>query len=271
MSEQVNQQKTILLIDDEIDLQQLVKIALKSRGYRVETANNGLEGLEKLKTFTPHLIILDMNMPKMGGLEFYQKICDGSNHPKYPVLVLTARANMEQLFKELNIDGFMAKPFEVDGLLDEVNVIINKHSGLPAKVKVVGGEQPLKICIAENDQMGFNKIGSAFLNAGYVVNPARNGTEAIERIAAIVPDIALIKLGLVDIAGDMVILKLKRMAKTHGVKFILYTERTGEKDVIVEKISQKEGIDRFVVYADVQQLVDAVNETLRSGHSAPEE
>ena len=103
--------KTILLIDDEIDLQQLVKIALKSKGYTIETANNGLEGLAKLETLKPDLIILDMNMHKMGGLEFYQTICYGTDKPRYPVLVLTARANMEQLFKQLNIDGFMAKPF----------------------------------------------------------------------------------------------------------------------------------------------------------------
>ena len=106
-----NKQRIILLIDDEVNLQQLMKITLKSRNYHVETANNGLEGLTKLETVKPDLIILDMNMPKMGGLEFYQKICDGNSRPKYPVLVLTARANMEQLFKQLNIDGFMAKPF----------------------------------------------------------------------------------------------------------------------------------------------------------------
>ncbi len=120
-------QKTILLIDDEIDLQQLVKIALKLKGYHIETANNGLEGLEKLETVKPNLIILDMNMPKMGGLEFYQKICDQSNQPKYPVLVLTARANMEQVFKGLNIDGFMAKPFEIDELLQRVDTIILRN------------------------------------------------------------------------------------------------------------------------------------------------
>ena len=86
--------RTVLLIDDEVDLQQLVKITLKTKGYTIETANNGLEGLAKLENLKPDLIILDMNMPKMGGLEFYQKICAGGSHPKYPVLVLTARARI---------------------------------------------------------------------------------------------------------------------------------------------------------------------------------
>ena len=258
----MSDQKTILVIDDEVDLQQLVKIALKSKGYTIETANNGLEGLVKLETLKPDLIILDMNMPKMGGLEFYQKICV-SDRPKYPVLVLTARANMEQLFREFNIDGFMAKPFEVDELLEEVDTIIKKKSGIAKTIRVSEGNQPPKICIAENDEQIFNKIGSAFLSAGYMVNPARSGTEAIERISATVPEVAVIKLGLVDIAGDIVIGKLKRMAKTQDIKYILYTEKTAEKVIVTERISKKEGIDRFVAYSDAQQLVDAVNELLK--------
>ena len=258
----MSDQKTILVIDDEIDLQQLVKIALKSKGYIIETANNGLEGLAKLETVKPHLIILDMNMPKIGGLEFYQRISQGGQS-KYPVLVLTARANMEQLFRELNIDGFMAKPFEVDELLEEVDTIIKKKSGIAKTIRVSDGNQPPKVCVVENDEQIFNKIGSAFLSAGYMVNPARNGTEAIERISATVPEVAVIKLGLIDIPGDIVIGKLKRMAKTQDVKFILYTERTAEKTVIAEKIGQKEGIDRFVVFSDPKQLIDAANEILK--------
>ncbi len=126
MSDQNDHRKTILLIDDEIDLQQLTKIALSSRGYIVETANNGLEGLGKLETIKPDLIILDMNMPKLGGLGFYQKICNGQDRPPYPVLVLTARTNLEQLLKQMNVDGFMAKPFEIDELLHQVDAIIEK-------------------------------------------------------------------------------------------------------------------------------------------------
>ena len=254
--------KTILLIDDEIDLQQLVKITLKSKGYAVETANNGLEGLTKLETMKPDLIILDMNMPKMGGLEFYQNISGKNDKPPYPVLVLTARANMEQLFKQLNIDGFMAKPFEIDDLLKEVETIINKKSSVGIKVSSSGIREPRKVCIVENNTEVLNQIGSAFLSAGYMVNPAQNGTEGIERIANTVPDVAVVNLGLVDIPGDMVILKLKNMAKTQNVKYILYTKKSAEGSTIAQKIGEKEGIDRFVEFISPQDLLEAIKELL---------
>lgn len=252
--------KTILLIDDEVNLQQLMKITLKTKNYIVETANNGLEGLQKLETIKPDLIILDMNMPVMGGLEFYQKICYGGTHPKYPVLVLTARANMEQLFKEFNIDGFMAKPFEIDTLLHEVEAIIHKSENANIKITKSGGQEARKICLVENDPEELNKIGPVLLNAGYIVIPALNGTEGIERIAQHVPDVALVKLSLMDITGDLVILKLRLMAKTQNVKYILFTPKSAEKAQIAQKIGLKEGIDSFVEYTYPTDILKAVNE-----------
>ncbi|MDE2027135.1 MAG: response regulator [Candidatus Omnitrophica bacterium] len=251
--------KTILVIDDEVNLQTMVKMTLQTRQYNVVLAGNGLEGLEQLKTVKPDLIILDMNMPKMGGLEFYQRICE-DNRPKYPVLVLTARANMEQLFKQFNIDGFMSKPFEIEDLLKEVDTIIAKNSGI--KITTTGSRETRKVCIVENNQEVLNQIGGAFLSAGYTVNPARNGVDGIERIANTVPDIALVKLGLVDIAGDMVITKLKNMAKTRDVKYILYTEKSPEKTAIARKIGQKEGVDRFVEFTSPKDFIDAAAELL---------
>ncbi len=256
-------EKTILVIDDEIDLQQLVKIALKSRGYKVETANNGLEGLAKLKTIKPHLIILDLNMPKMGGMEFYQEICDQANQPKYPVMVLTARANMAKLFMEFNIEGFKTKPFEIDELLDEVDAIIRKKFGTFKQIKVSGIERPARAFIVEGDQEMLKKLNTSFANTGYVVHSASSGVDAIERIYANPPDVALINLGLRDIAGDIIIMQLKRMPKTQYVKFILYSEQAGERTIIIDKISRKEGIECFVQYSNIQQLINAANDLLK--------
>ncbi len=257
-----NSQKTILVIDDEIDLQQLVKIALKSKGYKIETANNGLEGLAKLKTLSPDLIILDLNMPKMGGLEFYQKICDKNNQPKYPVFILSARANMTQLFKDFNIDGFMTKPFEIDELLEEIDTIIRKKANPIKKIHVRGEDRAPRVFIVENDQEALKKIGLIFLNSGYIVSSAPDGTDAIEKIYDTLPDIILVKLSLTDISGDLVILQLKRMIKTQHIKCILFVSYVAEITVVVDKISRKEGIDRFVQYSNVQQLINAANELL---------
>ena len=147
-------------------------------------------------------------------------------------------------------------------LLTEVGTIIQKRSNTGTKTTSTGTVEQRKICIVENDPEVLNKIGSTFLSAGYMVNPAQNGIEGIERIANIVPDIALVKLGLVDIPGDLVILKLKMMAKTQDVKYILYTEKIAERADIAQRIGEKEGIDQFVEFINPQDFLKAVNEVL---------
>ncbi|MGE0268655.1 MAG: response regulator [Candidatus Omnitrophota bacterium] len=116
----------ILLIDDEIDLAEMTAYQLKAKGFKVELASNGQEGLDKLQTFTPHLIILDLNMPVMGGLEFYQHILDENKKPKFPVLILTARAYLDNVLSGLSIEGYITKPFELEDLLKRVKSATEK-------------------------------------------------------------------------------------------------------------------------------------------------
>ena len=123
--------KKILIIDDEPDLAGMMGHLFETKGFDVQTAADGLEALEKVHGFDPDLIILDMNMPRMGGLEFYGRICQPDGRPRYPILVLTARANIKGIFQNSLIDGFMVKPFDIDQLVKEAQAIIEKRR-LPA-------------------------------------------------------------------------------------------------------------------------------------------
>ena len=120
--------KKILVIDDEVDLTDMIKYQLTAHGYKVVVAHNGEEGLGKLTLNTPDLIILDMNMPKMGGLEFLNRITTPFGRPKFPVLVLTARANFEKIFQGIDIVGFMPKPFDIAELIAEVRRLTTGES-----------------------------------------------------------------------------------------------------------------------------------------------
>jgi DNA-binding response OmpR family regulator len=247
----------ILIIDDEADLRENLKYVFEMKGYTVELAEDGLQGLEKLLTFHPDLIVLDLNMPNMGGIEFYQKICEG-DIPKYPVFVLTARANMEQFFKEFNVDGFMAKPFEIPDLIKEAEAVLDKHS---AKTSSSAREELhcRNIFIVENDVSFAAELGGALLMKGYTVNLANTGADGIERISRNVPDVACVKMNLTDISGEMVIAKLKRMAKTSYVKYILYAYGMGEREIVTDIIQHKAGIDKFVIAQTSKDLVEAVS------------
>lgn len=255
--------KKILIIDDEIDLTQMLGYQFKAKGFEVKTASDGLAALEIVHQFKPDLIILDINMPRMGGIEFYSKICGTNGKPLYPVLVLTARANIQGLFQDLQIDGFMIKPFEIDQLVHEASAIVKKRSQQAPQAKVGPSKGTRRVCIVDNDQKTFDQLGGMFLNADYMVIPARSGALAVEKIMRDVPDVAVVQLGLTDIPGDLVIYRLSQMSKTMGIKYVLYTSKQVEHDrQVMERISAKSGIFTFVEYNQLDEVLDAATKSL---------
>ncbi len=253
--------KKILIVDDEPDLSEMIGFQFEARGFDVQTAKDGVEALAKVHEFKPNLIILDMNMPRMGGIEFYGKICDSNNRPMYPVLVLTARANIQDLFKDFMIEGFMIKPFDIDRLIHDAEAIIKIRSRKGSVVRPSGG---LKICVVDNQPKSLEMVTGAFLNADFTVIPAQNGAKAVEKMMEDVPDVALVSLGLADIAGDVLINRLSQMAKTMDVKYVLYTARSEKHDPrVISRIASKTGIFTFVEYDKISDLIDQVNLVLQ--------
>ena len=252
----------ILIIDDEVDLSEMVAYQFKAKGFDVQTAADGLEGLEKISTFKPDLIILDINMPRMGGIEFYNRIAGSDSVPLYPVLILTARANVEGLFKDLPIDGFMTKPFDVDELIAQAQLIIQSKQQ-HFSFETWGEKTPKKVCIAQHDQKVFDQLVQVFANALYTVIPARNGIMAIERIITLTPDVAIIDLGLPDIAGDVIIFRLSQICKTMNIKFLLSSHRGVARDKeVIDRISAKSGFLALVEYDDPHELLEKVKKLL---------
>lgn len=87
----------ILIVEDDRDLNNAYSIILKSEGHTVETAFNGEEALAKIKNFEPDLILLDLLMPVMGGLEFLQSYNLLKQHPQVKVLIFTNMENSPEV------------------------------------------------------------------------------------------------------------------------------------------------------------------------------
>ena len=255
----------VLVIDDEEDLRENLKYVLQMKGYDVQLAGDGVQGLKKLESYSPDLIILDMNMPNMGGVEFYERICEGGN-PKFPVFILTARANMEQLFKDFKVEGFMAKPFEIEDFTREVGIIVEKRNRV---VDVVAQKRTLSVksvYLAENDPAEGGPIALALLEAGYRVAWAKSGTAALEVISIAPPVLGLVKLGLADISGDVVAQRALHMAKTSGVKFLLYQKNDPRfLRSVRQQIGEKTDVVGLVEYDAPADLVRAVDEAIQKG------
>lgn len=96
----------ILIVEDDKDLNNAYKIILQKEGHTVETAFNGEEALEKIKNYEPQLILLDLLMPIMGGLEFLQNYDPPHNHPDVKVLIFTNMENSTDVTRAYNLGAY---------------------------------------------------------------------------------------------------------------------------------------------------------------------
>jgi two-component system response regulator VicR len=113
--------KKVLIVDDEPDTLELVKLVLESGGFETVLAGSGKEALDKLETSIPDLVLLDIMMPDMDGWEVFRKIKEKNS--KIPIAILTAKAqNFDRLLglHVLKADDYITKPFGKNELISRV-------------------------------------------------------------------------------------------------------------------------------------------------------
>ncbi|GLI53262.1 MULTISPECIES: ATP-binding response regulator [Thermodesulfovibrio] len=123
-----NSNQTILIVDDNIDTVELLRKRLKAEGYNTEEAYDGEEALKKVYELYPDLIILDVMMPKMDGYEVCQRLKTDDRTKFIPIIMLTAKSDVESKVKGLDIgaDDYVPKPFDYRELSARVRSLITR-------------------------------------------------------------------------------------------------------------------------------------------------
>ena len=118
--------KTILIVDDAMTVRNLAKFALAKGGYNIIEAEDGIQGLKQLETNTVDLVISDLNMPNMNGLEMSRAIKTNNATKAIPIFMLTTEASQEVAIqgKEIGIMAWIVKPFVPEKLLGAVQKVI---------------------------------------------------------------------------------------------------------------------------------------------------
>lgn len=126
----VKHNQRILIVDDESDIVELLKYNLSKEGYHVKTAQNGMEGVEKAKTFNPDLIILDIMMPKQDGVETCRRIREIPELANSFVIFLTARSEeySEVVAFDMGADDYITKPIKPRALVSRINALFRRES-----------------------------------------------------------------------------------------------------------------------------------------------
>ena len=124
----VESQKRILIVDDDDEIRELLEFDIRSSGYFVDSAKDGLEGLNKALNNTYDLILLDVMMPKMNGFD----VCKNIRNAKLsiPILMLTAKGTIEDKTTgfDYGADDYLVKPFDVQEVLLRIRVLLRRNS-----------------------------------------------------------------------------------------------------------------------------------------------
>lgn len=159
--------ENVLVVEDEQDLQELMKFNLSREGYRVQCASNGREALDLVRRHPPHIIVLDVLIPEIDGLEVCRALKADTTSSHIPIIMVTARSEESDVVAGLEIgaDDYLTKPFSPRVLIARIRALLRRKAaqkvgeqspldvhGLqihPGRHEVLAGGQPIELSFTE--------------------------------------------------------------------------------------------------------------------------
>jgi len=247
---QDNKKLKILVVDDDKNFVAMVCEILEMRGYELYFVHNGEDAIDCLREVKPDLIIMDINMPKMGGVALYDKIALPDGTPMYPTIVCSGHDTYKDLFVDLHVDGFVTKPFKVEEFLKTIDEVIRKK-----KLKDVAGlhqkdTSQKKVLIVEDDAKNRAELSALFLDAGFIVNTASNYEQASERAMPEVYDLIVMKQGIHD-GPEFYIGELFKLPHIKRTMLLVYFPEAKKLDMLTEqKLVDLFGNNNLITHSD---------------------
>lgn len=131
--------QTILVVDDEQDLLDLIEYNLRQEGYDVILAEDGQEGIQKAREHSPDLVLLDIMMPQMDGIEVCDRMREDPELSHIPIIFLTARSDEKTEIEGLNkgADDFITKPISTSKLVSRIKAVLRRFDETQEQVQVL--------------------------------------------------------------------------------------------------------------------------------------
>jgi signal transduction histidine kinase/DNA-binding response OmpR family regulator/HAMP domain-containing protein len=197
-------QQSILVVDDEPHIRELLRQELEAAGYLVRTAKDGIEALQQVKTLPPDLIILDVMMPNISGFDLAAVLKSDPATMNIPTIILSIIQDKEKGYR-LGIDRYLSKPINTELLLNDIKTLLTQ------------GTSHKKVLVVDADVSTTKTLTDVLLSKGYGVTEATTSSEGIEKALSIKPDMIIINA---DIAEQHNIVKTLRF--DNGLENIIF-------------------------------------------------
>jgi PAS domain S-box-containing protein len=171
--------KTVLVVDNEALIRQLLRQELESRGYQVREAKDGLEAIALVKQERPDLITLDVMMPEMNGFDVAAVLKNDPSTMDIPIIILSIIEDHERGYR-LGIDKYITKPFESEQLLQEIDSLIAQ------------GSSKKKILVVDENISTVKTLADVLTARGYNVIEVFDGEDFKEKAVSVKPDMIIV-------------------------------------------------------------------------------
>jgi two-component system, cell cycle response regulator len=202
----------ILTVDDSKTVRIIVKKAFKSYDCEIIEAANGVEGLATAAKETPDVILLDVTMPVMDGVEMLTKLKSDPALKGIPVIMLTAEGGRDNVLKiaKIGVRDYIVKPFKEELLMEKVGRIIDlKPIGDGAQAKAKSIFDPANILVVEDKPAIVQQIQEGIKHTPWKITGVNTAGEAIDHCGKNTPDLVIISLSLPD-EGAFTLFRLLR-------------------------------------------------------------
>lgn len=249
----------ILVVEDEGNMRTMLALELESAGYQVFQAEDGEAGYQIAKGIKPDLIISDILMPQMDGNQLMKKLRESEFGKHIPFIVMTARGQMQDYFEMLEVDDFIAKPFEAEDLLTRVGRVLakvrKKKQAMAGEGKEAGAGGKKKILILDDDPPTYEKLEKILTANDYEVNVVKTVPECLDSAVIFKPNLVVLRFLLEGMNGDKLVTIMKGMPHIKEVPLIVYSQKVRgweEQSVI------KAGASCFIGEITEEKLLQAV-------------
>lgn len=174
-----NMQKTILVVDDDANIRELLRQSLQIQGYAVKEAQDGLDAINQIKAEKPDLIILDVMMPQINGFDTAAIIKNDPLTMDIPIIMLSIFEDKEREYR-LGIDRYMTKPIDNGKLMNEIGLLLSQ------------GTSTKKVLVVDTTVSNLLTLSEILKTQGYNVVEASNGEECIEKALSVKPDMIIV-------------------------------------------------------------------------------
>ncbi|MEH2375386.1 response regulator [Nostoc sp.] len=171
--------KTILVVDDEANIRELLRQQLETEGYNVREAKDGVDAIHQIKTARPDLILLDVMMPQINGFDVAAVLKNDPHTADIPIIILSIIENKER-GNPIGIDRYLTKPIDPEKLLNEIGSLLSQ------------GTSSKKVLVVDKNASTLKTLSDVLRTQGYSVIEASDPQECLHKALSTKPDMIII-------------------------------------------------------------------------------